>query len=121
MCISDKGSKLVGDSFFDGSVKPATGNPISINDFFLCKVVRFGHQGSSFAGVGMCVSDKGSKLVDDSFLDGSVKPATGNPISINDFFLAIRRLKCLVNSDNSVPVFFKIVFHWFDAKVWWQF
>ena len=35
MGITDKWSKLVGDSFLDEPVKSATGNPVGINDLLL--------------------------------------------------------------------------------------
>src|SRR5674476_1233354 len=86
--------------------------------FFLCQVVRFCHKRARFTRFCMSITDKRSKLIRDSFLDGSVKPATGNPISINDLFFSIRGLKSLVYSNSGIPVFLKIVFQRFDVKVW---
>ncbi len=73
-------------------------------DFFMCQVVRQGHQGAGFAGFGVGVADIWPNLFGNYFLDGLIKPSAGYPVSINHFYLAIRRVDHEVVADN---VFFK--------------
>ena len=79
--------------------------------FLMSKVVGFGHQRSRFAGLGMRITHKGTESVGNLLLNGSVKPSTGNPVGVKDFFYSERRNERLIDANNIFSELLKIVVH----------
>jgi hypothetical protein len=68
------------------------------------------HSRSGNGGLGMRIGHEGAELVDEFFFNGAIQPAAGRPVGVDDFLLAKRRLKHLVDADDVVSEWGEILF-----------